>query len=61
MSTSKEEQVKLQNGQMAIDFSNDEPAYFFTNDLKVSKEKNLKVKLIPSGDKRHSSLLRYWM
>ena len=49
-SISKEDRLKLQNGQMAIDFSDDELATFFVNDLKVDKEKNLDVKPVPDGD-----------
>ena len=49
-SISKEDRLKLQNGQMAIDFSDDELTTFFVNDLKVDKEKNLEVKPVPDGD-----------
>ena len=40
---SKEDRVKLQNGHMAIAFSDDKLTTFFKKDLKVNKAKNLNV------------------
>ena len=49
-SVSKADRLKLQNGQKAIDFSDEELTTFFVNDLKADKEKNLDVKSVPNGD-----------
>ena len=47
---SKEDRAKLQKGQLARDFLDEELTAFFENDLRVSKDMNPKVKPVPSGE-----------